>query len=61
MWFAESECLRVALTSQFVDDRTTWITQAHHLRTFVDGLTCRIVDSLPQNLHIVIGFHQYNL
>ena len=49
--------LRIALTSQSVDDWTTRITQSHHLRTLVDSLTGSIVDGLSQHLHIVIGIH----
>ena len=61
MRFAKREGFRITLPSQLVNNRTTRISQSHHLRAFVNGFTGGIINSLPQNFHIVIGFHQDNL
>ena len=62
MRFAEREgFLGLPCRASFVNNRTTWISQSHYLRAFVNGFTGGIINGLPQNFHIVIGFHQDNL
>ena len=52
---------RVALACEPVDDRTTGIAESHHLGTFVDSLSGRIVDGLSQHLHVVVSVDLHDL
>ena len=44
-------------------DETALVSPAksHHFRAFINSFTCGIVNSLSKNLHIIIGFDQYDL
>ena len=55
------ESLRITLTCQTINNRSTRISQSHHLRALVDGLSGCIVDGLSKHLHIVIGIYLHNL
>ena len=57
MGFGELETPGIALGGQFVDDGTAGITQAHHLRAFVESLSHRIVDGLAEDLEIQRTVH----
>ena len=61
MRFTKSISLRIALTCQTVNYRSPRITKSHYFRRFINCFSGSIVNSLSQNLHIIICFHQYNL
>ena len=52
---------RIALLCQLIYPRSTRIRQAHDLGTLVKRLAGRVVDSLTDNLHIVVVAYQDNL
>lgn len=57
MRLAECKSLRIPFVGKAVHDRTAGITQAHHLRTFVERFTGSVVDRLPDHFHIVVSIH----
>ena len=61
MRFAERKSLGIALIGQPIHHRATRIAQAHHFGAFIKCLTGRIVDGLPDYLHLIIGTDLDNL
>ena len=61
MRFAKSICKRISLSRQLINNRTTRIPQSHYFRAFINCFTRSIINSLSQNLHIVVRIHTDNL
>src|SRR5438067_979716 len=56
-WLCKSNCLRIAVLCKRFDDRTSGISEAQHLRSFVKGLAGGIVAGPRKNL--VCSFLRY--
>ena len=57
MRLSELEGMGITLGSQFVDDGTAGIRQAHDLGALVKGLARGIVDGLSQHFHVTRRVH----
>ena len=55
------ERLGITLLGQAVYPRAAGIRQTHHLGTFVKSLARRVIDSLPDDLHVVVSLDQHYL